>query len=94
MHIYSQSIMYILIMGVALYTVSKTVEFTIVIALSDEKWEKVKYYMFMPAMVFYTGNFIRVVRSWAYLKELVFRSSYNDDWNPAKTSRQAKQLDI
>lgn len=91
---FTQNIMYILIMGLVLYTVSKTVEFTIVIALSDEKWEKIQYFIYMPAMVFYTGNFIRFVRSWAYLKELVFRSSYKDSWNPAKTSEQARQLDI
>jgi hypothetical protein len=81
-------------MGIALYTVSKIFEFTIVIVLSEERREKIKYYIFMPAMVFYTGNFIRVVRAWAYLKELIFRSSYKDSWNPAKTSQQAKQLDI
>ena len=91
---FSQSIFYILLMGIALYTVSKIFEFTIVIVLSEERREKIKYYIFMPAMVFYTGNFIRVVRAWAYLKELIFRSSYKDSWNPAKTSQQAKQLDI
>lgn len=91
---FSQSILYILLMGLCLYTVSKIFEFTIVIVLSEDKRQKLKYYAYMPAMVFYTGNFIRVVRSWAYLKELIFRSSYKDSWNPAKTSQQAKQLDI
>lgn len=91
---FTTNIMYILLMGLCLYSISKVYEFCIVVVLSEEQREKLKYFLYMPAMVFYTGNFIRVVRSWAYIKELIFRSSYKDSWNPAKTSEQARQLDL
>jgi cellulose synthase/poly-beta-1,6-N-acetylglucosamine synthase-like glycosyltransferase len=50
--------------------------------------------LFMPIVLFYLGYFLRIIRMVAHLKELFFKSSYKDNWNPAKTSRQAKLLKI
>lgn len=49
---------------------------------------------YAPLMVFYFGYFLRVVRTKAYLQEFFFKASYNDNWNPAKSSRAAKALRI
>tara|TARA_B100000508_G_scaffold55003_3_gene42754 strand:+ start:135770 stop:137089 length:1320 start_codon:yes stop_codon:yes gene_type:complete len=52
------------------------------------------YFPFIPLMVIYHGYYLRIVRSIAYLKELFFKSSYKDAWNPEKTSSKAKQIGI
>lgn len=49
---------------------------------------------YAPLMVFYFGYFLRVVRTRAYFNEFLFKASYNDNWNPAKSSRAAKSLRI
>jgi len=46
---------------------------------------------FLPLMPLYSGIFIRLVRTYAYLMELVTRSSYSDPWNPWKVSKISKR---
>jgi len=90
---FHQSIGFIMIAGLGLYTLSKVIEFLVVLMLS-ENWEnKLKYIVYLPAMVFYTGYYIRFVRTWAYFKEFFFRSSYKDSWNPPKTSSEALRVE-
>lgn len=50
--------------------------------------------LLLPLMIFYQNWFLRTIRITAHLKELFFRSSYKDSWNPAKTSLQARKLKI
>jgi len=50
--------------------------------------------IFTPLMVIYHGYLLRFVRTLAYLKEIFFKSSYKDAWNPLKTSKQAKEIGI
>jgi hypothetical protein len=45
-------------------------------------------------MAIYNGYFLRIVRTIAHTRELLFRSSYNDPWNPPKSSNQARRLKI
>jgi poly-beta-1,6-N-acetyl-D-glucosamine synthase len=52
------------------------------------------YIPFAPLMVIYHGYFLRFVRTSAYLKEIFFKSSYDDAWNPEKTSVKAKEIGI
>jgi len=49
---------------------------------------------FIPCMVLYFGYFLRIVRLVAHSKELLFKASYNDPWNPYKTSKHAKELGL
>lgn len=86
-------IIYILVAGAILYSISKFIEYLIVLFLSKRWKSKLKYILYLPGMVFYTGFFIRIIRSIAYVKEFLFKDSYDDAWNPPKTSRQAKKLD-
>ncbi len=39
---------------------------------------------------FYTGYFMRICRLIGHTEELLFRTSYKDPWNPAKTSQVAQ----
>ncbi|WP_022947004.1 glycosyltransferase family 2 protein [Methylohalobius crimeensis] len=52
---------------------------------------ELKVLPYLPLMPFYTGLFMRTVRSYAYLMELIVKSSYYDRWNPWKVSRISKQ---
>jgi len=40
------------------------------------------------------GYYMRIVRSIAYIDEIFFLDSYNDTWNPQKTSKKAKEYGI
>ncbi|MDX1638877.1 MAG: glycosyltransferase family 2 protein, partial [Balneolaceae bacterium] len=90
---FSQVLGYIIITGFALYTLSKVLEFIVVLLMSPHWRTKLKYIPYLPAMVLYTGYYIRVIRTWAYIKEFFFRSSYNDPWNPYKTSSEALKME-
>lgn len=90
---FSDSLAYILITGFGLYTFSKALEFIVVLILLNNRKSKIKYIVYLPAMVIYTGYYIRVIRTWAYFKEFFFRSSYKDPWNPIKTSSEALRLE-
>ena len=90
---FTSTLGYVIIAGFGLYTVSKALEFVVVLLISDTRKDKLKYLLYLPAMVLYTGYFIRFVRTWAYIKEYFFRSSYKDPWNPYKTSSEALKLE-
>jgi len=47
--------------------------------------------MITPLMPFYVGMYIRAIRTYAYVMELLFRSSYLDAWNPWKVGRIARE---
>ena len=42
-------------------------------------------------MPIYTGLYLRVVRTYAYLMEFVHKISYYDPWKPWKVSKVAKK---
>ncbi|HKK47264.1 MAG TPA: glycosyltransferase [Balneolaceae bacterium] len=90
---FSASIGYVIVAGFVLYMASKMLEFIVVVLFSDTRWDKFKYIPYLPAMVLYTGYYIRIIRTWAYIKEYFFRSSYKDPWNPLKTSAEALRLE-
>jgi cellulose synthase/poly-beta-1,6-N-acetylglucosamine synthase-like glycosyltransferase len=90
---FTSTLGYVIIAGFGLYTISKVLEFVVVLLISDTRKDKLKYILYLPAMVLYTGYFIRFVRTWAYIKEYFFRSSYKDPWNPHKTSSEALKLE-
>ncbi|WP_333795951.1 glycosyltransferase family 2 protein [Rheinheimera sp.] len=47
--------------------------------------------MFIPLMPIYTGTYLRLIRTFAYLMELLHKRSYVDRWNPWKVSKIAKR---
>ncbi|MDB4534265.1 glycosyltransferase family 2 protein, partial [Vicingaceae bacterium] len=92
---YSEIIGFILTMNIFLYTMSNYFKLLVFNFFREKTHAPFSYFvLFMPLMVFYHGYFLRVVRTIAYLKEIFFKSSYKDSWNPSKTSMFAKEMGI
>ncbi|MGM0444174.1 MAG: glycosyltransferase family 2 protein [Fibrobacterota bacterium] len=90
---YTESAVYIFITNYILYIGSNILQYIFVLLLSPNRYtfrEDLKLFPFLPAMPLYTGWYLRTVRTYAYLMELLFKTSYEDRWNPWKVSRQAR----
>lgn len=85
----------IIVMNFFLYTLANLFKLIVFNMFRERKNAPFSYYLaFTPLMVLYHGYFLRFVRTSAYLKELLFKSSYNDNWNPEKTSAKAREIGI
>lgn len=77
-----------------LYVIKNFVQFAVAMGFSERKNEEWKYWIYLPAMFFYVGIFMRIVRTFAYVLEMFWYSSYKDPWNPVKSSKQARDMGI
>lgn len=92
---FSGNLKYIVVMNFFLYTLNNYFKFLVFAPFRERKTAPVYYFLpYMPLMVFYFGYFLRLVRSTAYITEILFKASYKDPWNPAKTSRHAKEMGL
>ncbi|MDP2387952.1 MAG: glycosyltransferase [Bacteroidota bacterium] len=92
---YTSQLAFILPFNILLYTVMNFLKFTIFSLFRTRKNETVTYFLpYLPCMVFYFGLYLRVVRTIAYIDELFFKRSYEDPWNPSKSSKHAKELGL
>lgn len=90
---YSSELKYIITMNILLYTVNNYFKFLFFAPFRERKHAPNYYFLpYIPLMVFYFGYFLRIVRSIAYVQEFLFKASYNDPWNPQKSSRHAKSM--
>jgi cellulose synthase/poly-beta-1,6-N-acetylglucosamine synthase-like glycosyltransferase len=90
---YSSELKYIITMNILLYTVNNYFKFLFFAPFRERKHAPNYYFLpYIPLMVFYFGYFLRIVRSIAYVQEFLFKASYNDPWNPQKSSRHAKAM--
>ena len=88
-------IKFIFVANIFLYTTSNYVKYIIFYPFRPRQNAPFTYFLpYLPLMVFYFGYYLRIVRSIAYVKEFFFRASYNDPWNPVKTSTKAKEIGI
>jgi cellulose synthase/poly-beta-1,6-N-acetylglucosamine synthase-like glycosyltransferase len=86
---------FIFFTNILMYSVYNVTKYLVFVFFRLRRAESILYLLpFTPLMVFYSGYFLRLVRTKAYLQELFFKSSYDDNWNPAKSSRAAKALRI
>ncbi len=86
---------FILLTNLALYTANYFLKFIIFSAFRLSQKEPIAYFLpYLPGMVLYFGYFLRFVRTKAYLQELIFKESYNDPWNPPKSSAFAKKMHL
>ena len=81
---------YVLMMNLTLYICTGFIQILIIFLYSERKKEELYLWLFVPFMTLYNGFFLRYVRTRAYLQELFLYKSYDDPWNPVKSSRQAK----
>lgn len=92
---FPHELMYIFPMSILMYVISNYIQFILVLIISHEDFmQRVKLLPFLPLMVIYNGFYMRIVRTVAHFSELFFWSSYNDAWNPRKTSKYAEELKL
>ena len=82
---------YIIPANFVLYFASNLFQMAVALAVSERAREEFRLCLFLPLMPFYTGIYMRFVRTLSYVQELFLHSSYKDPWNPAKVSRQARR---
>jgi cellulose synthase/poly-beta-1,6-N-acetylglucosamine synthase-like glycosyltransferase len=82
---------YIIPANFLLYLLSNMIQLGVIVMVSERPRQEARLACYLPLVPLYNGMFLRVVRSYAYLAEWLFKSSYLDPWNPAKVSRQARQ---
>ena len=86
---------FVLYTNLLLYTVTNYTKFLIFSLFRRHKNAPISYFLlYIPLMAIYFGYFLRFVRTTAYIQEFFFKKSYDDPWNPAKTSVHAKKLGI
>ena len=86
---YSSWFFFIIPFNILLYIVAGYMQQFVAYCFSERREEEKKLWLYVPFMVFYTALFLRLCRTYAYFKELFFKSSYKDPWNPQKSSYQA-----
>ena len=87
---FSSQLTFILAMNLTLYIVTNMVQLMTILLLSERWREELKLFCYIPLMPIYIGLFLRIVRTRAYFHELIWKKSYDDPWNPVKSSNQAR----
>ena len=85
---------YIIVINYFLYVGSNFLQLLAIGIFDRKPLEKFKLMIYVPLVPLYVGIFLRAVRTNAYLQEMIYRTSYEDPWNPPKTSKHAKELGI
>ncbi len=92
---YPSILLFVIPFNILLYTITNFLKFLIFSLFRTRKNESVSYFLvYLPCMVFYFGLYLRVVRTIAYIDEFFFKRSYEDNWNPSKSSVHAKELGL
>lgn len=83
----------IIVVNYVLYTLANLAEFLVAMVLLRKTLRKQDLFLllYLPLMPLYTGFYLRVVRTYAYIMEFLHKSSYADRWNPWKVSRVVKK---
>lgn len=79
----------ILVINFLLYFTSASIQFLLSLVLYGRtvRREELSLVWLLPLVPLYTGYYLRIVRTYAYLMEWLFKASFLDRWNPWKTSR-------
>jgi len=91
--LHAHLLIYIIPMNYMLYMVSNFIQYTVYLGLTlDEKksFNRLELLLYLPIMPLYSGIYMRLVRSFAYIMEFFFKRSYLDPWNPWKVSKIAR----
>ena len=77
-------------MNFTLYMTSGYLQMFITYLYSERAKQELNLWKYIPLVTFYNGYFLRLARTRAYIQEGIFKKSYEDPWNPVKSSYQAK----
>lgn len=92
---YASLLGFIVPFNILLYTLANYVKYIVFSTFRIRKNVPMyKFLAYLPLMVIYNGYYLRIVRSIAYVQELFLKKSYEDPWNPQKSSRHAKEMGI
>ncbi len=91
---YSSSLKFIIPMNFTLYVVMSYVQMGSIFIFTERRQEEKQLLKLVPLMTIYTGMYLRLVRTTAYYKEFFFKRSYEDVWNPEKSSSMAKRYGL
>lgn len=80
----------IIVIGYLIRMAFAIVAFGVILIVTERPREEAKLFPYVFITTFYTGYFLRITRLIAHTSELFFYSSYNDAWNPRKTSDVAR----
>jgi cellulose synthase/poly-beta-1,6-N-acetylglucosamine synthase-like glycosyltransferase len=82
----------IFIFNMVLYGCANIMEFGMAVILLGRTMRKKDLLLavWLPLIPLYTGFFLRIVRTFAYIMEFFFKVSFSDKWNPWKVSRISK----
>ncbi|MEM7551863.1 MAG: glycosyltransferase [Bacteroidota bacterium] len=85
---------FIIPMNIVLYMTVSYVQMLSAYIFSERRKEELQLWNVLPLMTLYTGLYLRIVRTIAYYKEFFLKESFNDPWNPEKSSRMAKRYGL
>lgn len=91
---YNSSLQYIIPMNFTMYFLFSYVQMISTYLFSERRNEELRLWKFVWMMPIYTGVYLRIIRTVAYYKEYFKKDSYNDPWNPYKSSRMAKKYGL
>ncbi len=89
----SVSLLFIFSINYMFYFLSSLIEYTVACLLYGRSFNRknITLFLYVPFIPFYTGIFLRIVRTYSYIMEIFFKVSYRDKWNPWKVSRIAQK---
>jgi cellulose synthase/poly-beta-1,6-N-acetylglucosamine synthase-like glycosyltransferase len=85
---------YILVFKVLMYSCFTAIQLALYLVVTERRTWELRLFKYVPLMWFYTGYYMRFVRTYAYIIEFFGYSSYKDKWNPEKTSKIAKSYGL
>lgn len=92
---FPSEIKFVVVTNIMLYATVNYFKFLLFSLYRRYKNASVSYFLvYIPLMVIYFGYFLRIIRTIAYIQEIFFKKSYDDPWNPPKSSAHAKKLGI
>lgn len=83
----------IFLINYVLYFFGNVLQFVLVMIAAENTLKSKEYFLalYLPLIPFYTGIYLRIIRTFSYLMEAIHKRSYNDSWNPWKVSSLAKK---
>lgn len=91
---YTSQLQFVIPMNFTLYFVMSYVQMFSIYIFSERNKEELYLWPYVSLMSIYTGTYLRIIRTAAYYKEFFFKRSYEDVWNPYKSSIQAKRAGL
>lgn len=91
-YLYGSFAVVLLLVITAFYAIAAIVKYLIVLSVSTRPREDVKYIVCAPLYGLTNVYFLRFVRLYAVVNELIFRGSYTDAYVPAKVRNRAERF--